>query len=919
MDRTRWGQIEEIFELAHAQPVEARQRFLAGACGTDGSLRDEIDAMLAAAVEDRTLAVERLIVDSSPEARDADPWVGTSLGPWRLLDVLGRGGMGTVYRAERADGQYQQEVALKLVRSGPRDPYAIERLRTERQVLAHLRHPNIAGLLDGGFASDGTPYLVMELVDGVPINEWCAAERRSLEESLRLFRVVCDAVQHAHRALIVHRDLKPSNIFVSQSGSVKLLDFGIAKLLDPAAWAFGSPVTRAEMQLITPEYAAPEQADGRQITTATDVYALGVVLYELLTGVRPRECSGTAAVPHAHDARPPVTAPSEAVRRLARSGAAGSRRLERRIRGDLDRIVLTALRDEPERRYASAGQLGEEIDRFLEGRAVLAQHDTVAYRVRTFVRRNRLAVTAAAVLVSCITTFGIVAALQARALAEQSRIAELERDKAEQVVRVLVDLFETTNPAVRPDGDRMPIGQFLAGAEARALAQLSGAPLVRAKLQQVFGLIHAERGEFTPARAALEEALAAQRRLVGPDHPDALESLQALGQTMRELGDDESARRLLDESLARHRRVYGDEHDKTARAMVTMAPLVAATDLDAERALLTQALEIRRRVLPPNDPDLAITLGALAGHHQRRGELERSGELYRQALAVFRDPGERRHPASVTVMGDYASLLSTTQKRHDEAEATLREAIAVGEQVLGPGTLTVADLTNDLGVVLAALGRHADAERALRDSIDRHVVLFGESHWRVRNVARNIGLVLALQQRYREALPWLDRAVSVRVLENGSDIGLEGIRAQRAWVVFVVGRPAEALDAASRAVSAIEGMKDPNDGHVLAYSRIVLARILSETGRPDAAEPAARAAAAWFERWGRSHPKFANAECEVGRAQVLQGRTPEGRAVLERCLPIYRAWGHADPRAVQSLDRLLADPAPADRSGQRRP
>ena len=230
-----------------------------------------------------------------------------------------------------------------------------------------------------------------------------------------------------------------------------------------------------------------------------------------------------------------MTPPSETVRRLARAGAAESRRLQRRIRGDLDRIVQTALRDEPERRYASAGQLGEEIDRFLEGRAVLAQPDTVSYRARTFVRRNRLAVTAAAVFVSCITGFGVVAALQARALAEQSRIAGIERDKAEQVVRVLVELFETTNPAVRPDGNRMPIGQFLAGAEGRALAQLSGAPLVRARLQQVFGLIHAERGEFTPARTALEEALAAQRRLVGPDHPDALESLQALGQTMREL------------------------------------------------------------------------------------------------------------------------------------------------------------------------------------------------------------------------------------------------------------------------------------------------------------------------------------------------------------------------------------------------
>ena len=732
-----------------------------------------------------------------------------------------------------------------------------------------------------------------------------------------MFRVVCDAVQHAHRALIVHRDLKPSNIFVSRSGDVKLLDFGIAKLLDPAAWGFGSPVTRAEMQLITPEYAAPEQAGGGQITTATDVYALGVVLYELLTGVRPREYSGTGAASHAHDARPPVAAPSEALRRLPRSGAAGSRRFERRIRGDLDRIVLTALRDEPERRYASAGQLGEEIDRFLEGRAVLAQPDTVAYRVRTFVRRNRLAVTAAAVLVSCITTFGVVAALQARALAEQSRIAGLERDKAEQVVRVLVDLFETTNPSVRPDGDRMPIGQFLAGAEGRALAQLSGAPLVRAKLQQVFGLIHVERGEFTPARTALEEALAAQRRLVGPDHPDALESLHALGQTIRELGDHARARELLDESIARHRRIYGDDHDKTARAIVALAPLVAATDLDAERTLLTRALEIRRRVLPPTDPELALTLGALAGHHQRRGELERSRELYRQALAVFRDPGERRHPASVTLMGDYASLLSTTLKAHDEAEATLREAIAVAEQVLGPGTLTVADLTNDLAVVLAALGRHADAERALRDSIRpscRAVwrVPLARPQRRTQHRPRPC-LAAALPGRTAMAGP----GGSIRVLEDGSDIGLEGIRAQRAWIVFLVGRPAEAVDAASRAVSAIEGMKDPNDGHVLAYSRIVLARLLSETGRPDAAEPVARAATAWFERWGRAHPKFAGAECELGRAQMLQGQTSEGRVTLERCLPIYRAWGHADPHSVRSLDRLLTDGAPTHRRGQR--
>ena len=923
MDRMQWQRMEELFELAQAQPAEAQRGFLAEACGQDASLRHELEAMLAASV-DRVLAVERFIVDRETDREAADPLVGSHLGPWRLVSVLGRGGMGTVYRAERADGQYRQEVAVKLVRSGPRDPYAIERFRTERQVLARLIHPNIAGLLDGGFAPDGTPYLVMELVDGIPITEWCAAEGLSLEARLRLFRVVCDAVQHAHRALVVHRDLKPSNILVSRSGNVKLLDFGIAKLLAPEGWDVESTATRAEMRLITPEYGAPEQRQDGPVTTATDVYALGIVLYELLTGVRPQAASTPLTSPPLRDAvSSPITAPSEAVRRRAgasetgervhelssaaeRSHVADARKLARRIRGDMDRIVLTALRDEPERRYASAGQLGEEIARFLEGRAVLAQPDTLSYRARKFVGRNRLAVTAAAVFVSCITAFGIVAALQARALAEQSRVARLEQEKAEQVVRVLVDLFETTNPAIRPDGDRMPIREFLANAEGRALAQLSGAPLVRAKLKQVFGLIYSERGQYTPAREALEEALAEQRRLVGPDHPDALESLHALGRVLHGSDDEPRARSLLQESLERHRRVYGEEHEKTARALFALAPLVAGADLDAAGALHSQALEVRRRVLPPNHPDLAMSLGALAGYHDRHGDRERSRALYQQALAVFRDPAARHHPRAVTLMNDYASLLGEMNK-HAEAEAMQREAIAVGRQVVGPDTLTVANLTNNLAVTLTSLGRLADAERAFREAFAQHEALLGENHWRMRNLARNVGRILALQQHFEEALPWMDRALATpRNPSNSDDAGIEGIRAQRAWMVFRLGRREEALEQAAGAVSTLERLKDSNAGYVLALSRAQFARILNEIGRPEEAEPVARAALAWFERWP-SHPRQAESACEVGRSQVLQGKPAEGRATLEGCLPIYRAWGQADRDIVESLERVLAD------------
>ncbi len=925
MDHMHWQRLEHLFELAHAQPVEARPRFLAEACGADVMLRDEIDSMLASAGPDCALAIERFIVDWPSDAPNVGPLIGSRLGAWRLVGVLGRGGMGTVYRAERADGHYRQEVAVKILRSGPCDRHAIDRFRTERQVLAHLTHPNIAGLLDGGFAPDGTPYLVMELVEGVPISEWCAAQRLPLEARLRLFRVACDAVQHAHRALVVHRDLKPSNIFVSQSGVVKLLDFGIAKLLDPGAWDVGAEATRAELRLITPEYAAPEQRRDGPITTATDVYALGVVLYELLTGLRPRESGGNTGSSHPQDlVSSSVIPPSEVVRRFTPGSTrertpestatdttwsvADRRRLVRRMRGDLDRIVLNALREEPERRYASAGQLGEEIERFLAGRVVLAQPDTVGYRARKFVGRNRLAVTAVAVFISCIVAFGLVSTVQARALAEQSRVAGLERDKAEQVVRVLVDLFETTNPAVRPGaGDRMTVREFLTGAESRALAQLRGTPAVRAKLKQVFGLIHHERGEFALARDALEEALGEQQRLGGPDRPDALESLHALGRAVYAAGDEPRGRKLLEESLDRHRHVYGEEHEKTARALFALAPLAAAENLEAGERLLTQALEIRRRVLPSNHQDIAVNLGALAEHYRRRGELERARELYRQALAVFHDPAERHHPRAVNLMNDYGSLLSI-MKQYAEAETLQREAIAIGRQVLGADTLAVTNLTNNLGVTLTFLGRLPDAERAFREAFDQHVSLLGDNHWRVRNNARNIGRILTLQEHYDEALSWMDRAVAIAVNPaTAEDPGIEGIRSQRAWILFRLGRRAEAHQAVTAAVSALERMTQPNDGYALAFSRVLRARILVGMGRPDQAEAPLRAALVWFERWGRDHPSYADAECELGRAKMLQGAIAEGKAAFERCLPIYRAWGLADREIVESIERLLAD------------
>jgi tRNA A-37 threonylcarbamoyl transferase component Bud32 len=415
--------MEALFEQASALTAGQRGHFLDVSCADDGPLREEVQAMVAAAAPHRALGIERLApAGLAPEATP-DPLLGKAVGPWHLRRVLGRGGMGTVYLAERADGQYQQRAALKLVHPGLARPEAVERFRTERQVLAHLQHPNIARLLDGGFACDGRPYFVMELVEGASITDSCRSRNLSLDDRLRLFRLVCDAVQHAHAARVVHRDLKPANIFVSVRGEVKLLDFGIAKVLEPAALGVEAPATRAEATPLTPEYAAPEQLLGEPITTATDVYALGVVLYELLTGTRPVALAGKT--------------PRQVQREVSEARIVPpSARLGRRRGDDLDSIVLTALQAQSARRYATAGHLGAEIGRLLEDRPVLARPDTLRYRTRRFLSRNRGAV--AAVLAIAVTAggFGGLARWQAERAAAHSDLAQLERDRADEMTQL---------------------------------------------------------------------------------------------------------------------------------------------------------------------------------------------------------------------------------------------------------------------------------------------------------------------------------------------------------------------------------------------------------------------------------------------------------------------------------------------------
>ncbi|NBC18727.1 MAG: protein kinase, partial [Bacteroidetes bacterium] len=533
MDSTRWRHLKALFEAALDRPPEERTSFLDEACAGDEELRQELESLLMAAAGSGpfdALAdefVSPLLADLEDDADLLMPTLeGRRVGPYEIARRIGQGGMGAVYLAERADGQFEQQVALKLVRHGLHGTEGARRFLAERQILARLQHPHIARLLDGGITEDGQPYFAMEYVDGLPLDAYCDEHELGIETRLRLFQTVCDAVHYAHQNLIVHRDLKPSNILVTedpgsgpgQAPQVKLLDFGIAKLIDVEDE--GDLLTRTGMPVLTPAYASPEQVRCQPITTASDVYTLGVVLFELLTGQRPYDVQGRSPSEVEEmvcETEPP--APSAIVTRPAPGSASdapptrtsGSPEvLRRRLAGDLDTIILKAMQKEPGRRYASAEALRDDLQRHLDGLPVTARPSTLGYRARTFVRRHRTGVTAAA-LVALAVLAGIVGTVwQARVAAQERDAARQEAAKAERVASFLIDVFETPDPS-EARGDTITAREILDRGARRVRTELAAEPAVQAQMMDVIGRVYQNLGLYDRAGALLDEALTLRR------------------------------------------------------------------------------------------------------------------------------------------------------------------------------------------------------------------------------------------------------------------------------------------------------------------------------------------------------------------------------------------------------------------------
>ena len=575
MNPERWHRLEELFHEILELPPDARAGSLAEACGDDLELRAEVDRLLqshaeaSAFVSKAAAGVEHIAATMMP----ADAHVGD----YRIVRELGRGGMGTVYLGERADAQFDMRVAIKLIKRGMDTDTVLQRFRHERQILAGLEQPNIARLLDGGTTDDGRPYFVMEYVDGQPIDAYCRIHQLSVDERLRLFRQVCAAVSYAHQHLVVHRDIKPSNILVTSDGVPKLLDFGIAKLLDTGEDA-ATMVTAFGAQALTPQYASPEQLRGERISTVSDVYALGVLLYEVLAGARPYELTGKSPDEVRHIvADTDIVKPSQLATRRGDAVA-------RRLRGDLDAIVITAMRKDPAERYASVALFDDDVRRHLEGLPVVARGDSWSYRTARFVRRRKLGVTAAAAV--AITLVGGIIATR-----RQARVARAQRARAERrfadVRRLSTSFLFEFHDAIATLPGSTPARLLVVSKALEYLDSLAAEAAGDRELQQELAAAYdrvgdvqgnpgaANLGDIEGAIKSYEKA-AAIRRALAADAPDLLQARVDMAISTMRIGYAYFARGAVQDAVGKFRDALATREEAFAAAVPSKSAARAA-------------------------------------------------------------------------------------------------------------------------------------------------------------------------------------------------------------------------------------------------------------------------------------------------------------------------------------------------------
>lgn len=893
------------------QTPEAGQQRLDVLRATDPGFADTLSALLAA---DRRFGdfLEEPLGDwagSLLQGRDAgsSSFEDRTLGVWRLGPLLGAGGMGRVYSAERVTGDFGQSVAIKVLARGDVQGDLALRFARERVILARLTHPGIARLLDGGVSDDGWPWFALELVRGAPLTDYCRAQAADLRTRLRLFREVADAVAHAHRHLVVHRDLKPSNILVGEDGRVKLLDFGIAKLLadedDP-------DLTLAGPRPFTPRYAAPEQVTGGAITTATDIYALGAVLYELLCGRSPHGDAGTPEHELLRAAveleAPPLIRAARAAREAGAEQAAGvalgAPGRDRLLDGDLQNVVARCLAKDPTRRYASVDALLDDLRRAETGEPVLARPPSRRYVAAKFVRRNRAVVTAGAlVLAALLTGLGTTT--------WQARRAAREATRAEQSRAFLMDIFAAADPSAAP-GREVTAREILRQGAADLRGKLAEQPVLRAELLVTVGELLRLVGAYADADTVLSEALAQAEAAHGTGTPAVARVADALGGVVYELGQFARAEELHRRALAINEKTYGRRHVATTASLANLAGVLSQSgDPAASEGLYREVLSIELSLLGPDDPAVATDLNNLAVCLYRSGRTDEADSLHLQALTLRRRVLGDGHPDVATSLHNRAAVLEDLG-RATEAEDLYRQALAIRRRLYPRGHVDIAGSLTGLGSLLRDEGRLDEARELLVEAAELNARVYAGSHLELGRSYNALGMLAYSRSLYDEAAGWFGQAHAVLAATIGADnSGTLRTLNNLAVVLHRAGR----LDESQRLFEQVIATRLAAGGDQtadLALSAKGLGWVLLDRGHLVRADSLLSSALATLEaNPALGAAPLAEARLGIGACRLRQGRLAEaGRLVLpatEELATVYEP-GHEMVRRGRELLRELA-------------
>jgi serine/threonine-protein kinase len=788
--------IDEIVNDALDLPRGERAAFVRGACGGDDAAQDEIMSLLAAYDSAGDFLEAPPVVD----AGDDDQLTGRDIGAYRLIERIGTGGMGDVYLAGRRDAHYEQQVAVKVVRGAVFGPDAVRRFRNECRVLAMLEHPNIARMLEGGFTDDGIPYIVMEYINGVPIDRYCADNNLPVERRLSLVRDLCVAVQHIHQHSTIHRDIKCANVLVTPDGVVKLVDFGIAQALDAADEAH--PLTATGMEVMTPQYASPEQLRGDVLTTASDVYSLGVVLFKVLTGRLPFSGRNRREMERIVEETAP-TRPSTAVSESATDATAAlSRSLSRRLRGDVDTIVLMALRKEPERRYSSAEQLGEDLRRHLTGLPVIARGDTFRYRAGKFVLRNSWAVAGLTLfLVTLIAA--VVTGFSLYGSAERARqVAVRERQTAERVNSFLQDLLAAANPSGADARLDITVREVLDEAGRQLHTGLEDEPSVAAALHTTIGAAYLNLGAFDQAHEQLDQAMELQQALDRPDPAGEARTRLEYAKLHEKQADYSTAEEKLREAIALLRNDHSADPALLAECEVNLAlVLVESSQLEEAEAQALQARETAARIAEPRSPIPVSAAGTLG-------------------RVLFR-------------LG-----------RYDEAEARFAEAVAMARERLSDNHALTGECLQNHAVVLGALGRTSEAITEYEQALAVYEIAYPPDHPELGTTRLNLADAYLIEGRYKDALADYESSGKTLAATYGEGHAYVGLALNgQAMCRWRLEGPEAARPLFERAIANLSNGLGENHPWV-ATPKNNLARVMFELGDPTGAESLAREALA---------------------------------------------------------------------------